>query len=353
MINIMLEYLTERVGSEYALKFYIEFLINVICCLISLSLCILLRVKRKRNGLGEKLFRNLCVLTFLYSMSLFSRVLAIFRLRGLVWIFAGLDLVFLVAFSFVWVLFTDYMIYGSRDALLRRYWKLGIPLALFSIITVVDFVLNLLDVTEGSELGNVASIICFELHFLYYIVAVVVAARYNSRVRKLHFFHVTPMIIASLIGFISANFTDYNLIQAGLTIGLILTYLILNNRWHYDDEESGFYNARYLGKIKQYVDGGKRGYQSAMLISNISAFPAFADRIRNTLPRDMEAVRTGRDSLLLLLNGGGSSVVGMFEKSFKRVDKGIVIKTLYRRDESDSSGFFAHILQESDCTDES
>ena len=320
-----------------------------------LALIVLLASARdiKRRGhkdTGDIIFRLICICVIAFAFLRGSE--SLFKWMGyydvVPWLGTAAYAV-MVFISYLWLLYADYMIYGSKDYLFRKYSKFAIPLVIcFVLLATRPVWLFIPGLSDGFIRGVVlvTNVYKYVLMALYFLMSVIVAARYDIRVKKLHFFHVYPLAIPVLAGIILSIPSGISLWPLGYSVGLLSLYLSLRKRWMYDDPETGFYNARYLDEIRKPVDEKKRDYRSAMELKLSVSMADFSARFKHIIPREMEEVRLDEHRLLLLIGSGGKELTGRFEKMFKGYDKDIAIRTFFREDYDDASAFMNRIMEE-------
>ena len=318
-----------------------------------LTLIVLLASGRdiKRRGhkdIGDIIFRLICicVVAFTCLRGLEELLKQMECYDAIPWLGTAAYAV-MVLISYLWLLYADYMIYGSKDYLFRKYIKFSIPLVIcFVLLATRPVWLFIPGLSDGFIQGVVlvTNVYKYVLMALYFLMSVIVAARYDIRVKKLHFFHVYPLAIPVLAGIILSIPLDISLWPLGYSVGLLSLYLSLRKKWKYDDPETGFYNAKYLDEIKKPVAEKKRAYQSAMELKLPGSMSDFSAKFRHILPREMEEVRLDEHRLLLLIGSGGKSLTGRFEKMFKGYDKDIEIRTFISEDYDDAVSFMNRIM---------
>ena len=300
--------------------------LNCLALYMVLGLCVISRRIRSHESLGDRIFLDMCIGVIFYAVTSCIEYLIIGSDYDKFYIVAvvcrTLSIISMLVLSFQWLLYVDYMIYGSRDYLFRKYWKVTIPLLLAIVIVIIIMIDEIYYYQKGD--GPVY----FDIRFFYlvifvmlgnFIASIVIAVKYNREVRRLHFFHVTPVIIPYTVGMFMAIFSPYCAGPIGYAIGMTFIYFSLIERWRYDDPGTGFYNKTYLSEIIRLCAEGRANYTSAIRFDVDRSSETMVDVLTGLLPRDGEVVRLGENSFLLFLENGGEKLTQWISNTVTRV----------------------------------
>lgn len=322
----------------------------------ALGLTLISRRLNARGNPGDRLFFDMCVSVMLYAV--FNGTAYIFTEPEFIVyplisvILRTVGIACLLVFSFQWLLYVDFMIYGSRDYLFRIYKKHAIPLAFALIILVINIFTGIAfeplpgGLFDDRLLYNALVL----LIGIYFAGSLVMAYRYNRQIKRLHFFHAKPMIVPFVAGLLFTVLTPFSASPMGCAVGLAYVYFSLVERWRYEDRATGFYNHTYVDEILKMTGTGKVEYRSALLLEARQSAGALSDMLTQLLPRDGEVIRLSENSFLLILENGDKALlswldgrIGILSGKYDSLnpDIGIGLKiTSFTREKGESSKDF-------------
>ena len=304
---------------------FLNMMIDFGVALVMGGLCVFSCCSRCRKNTGGRLFLLMSISVLVYALCNGAQLLVTLSKidptnTAVLTLYFVAETAALI-FSFQWLLYVDFMIYGSRDQLFRRYAKFAIPLL---VQFALDFLWLLALLTGGT--GSAASEVLNRIWLYYSMVlllfyfgaSVLVAFHYDRKVRKLHFFHPLLMLVPLGVYALIELFLPMKLYSLAYASAVLIMWITLLRRWRFDDEESGFYNARYLDEILLMKGRELRDYQAAMQLLVKQSFAELAEILKGLLPREVEVLRLNENSALLLLESEKEAVLDRFEKSFQQ-----------------------------------
>lgn len=215
----------------------------------------------------------------------------------------------LVSILYLWLLFVDFQLYGSRDHLKRHYRLFFLPVIVFFILILANPVTGILftqKVDNGfmrTTLYNVMLVI----EYSYTLVSVWLVVRYRKENGKLKFFRAAPMLLPIACSILVSELTDYSFVSLGFAAGMLNIYLFMRMHGKYEDEQEGFYNASYLSQVKEWEEKGHRDKGVLIRFMCEGNIAALAKILREELPRDAEILHIGEGRYLMMASGKNKS----------------------------------------------
>lgn len=317
-----------QISGESVVTIYL----NSMAFFMVLGLCIISTRVKSHEYLGDRIFMDMCIGVMVYAV--FSTIEYLFigpyfeKYYYIAFLSRTVAISTMLVLSYQLLLYVDFMMYGSRDYLYRKYWKAAIPIVICIALLVINIFTGI--VFYESEEGWV-----YHDTFLYYLILLVMAAnfvasivmavKYNRNVGHLHFFHMTPMIIPYTVGMLLTIFSTFCAGPIGCAIGMTFIYFSLIERWRYDDEETGFYNRTYVDEVIRRSNKGQADYSIALTFEVAGSPEVLTDVLKGLLPREGEVVRLSNRSFLLLLPGKdgklGDWISGAVQKMVAEYDR--------------------------------
>ena len=269
----------------------------------------------KKDEKSSGLFSLLSVLTMINSLS--NGISYMLHHQNLGWPFAVRMIMPTIAeFStlavlFVWLVYIDYKLYGSWDRTKQVEKIFRVPVIIFLVLSVINIPTGIMfEVAEdftfvAKPLFYVFSVV----QYAYGILPIVSYVRYIKNHGYQHFFHIAPVVVPVFSAAIFTLLSSYSARSLGFAIGLVFLYFSFINRWRFDDDETGYYNRKYLNHIKVLCREKMADYHSAMIFE----VSYMADELKNIfkaeVPSDGEIIRIGERKLLLLSESANSSMI--------------------------------------------
>ena len=158
-----------------------------------------------------------------------------------------------------WLLFTEYTLHQSVDIIKRRYPVAMIPF--FAGVAVA--VLSLLGVLIEAFSIEFLVVINFLNQFVrfiwagYILASYIVLFREKKRKKIPEYIRLTPTVIAIILGYVIDALTQYRLVPLGYAVGLMFMDYYMFRRLSFIDQESGFYNEKYLSVLSKEAEKKK------------------------------------------------------------------------------------------------
>ncbi|MGI6072943.1 MAG: diguanylate cyclase domain-containing protein [Lachnospiraceae bacterium] len=222
-----------------------------------------------------------------------------------------------IIFAFLWTIYADFKLFADMKRIKRVYPFMAIPAMLIiigclvNLITPVFFAIDAYNIYKRTALFIIPYIVTYS----YMAYGVILIYLYRKKVYKYLFLpailFMIPIIIGSLLQFF---FYGYSLIWLGVSIGMVLLFINLQNESSYVDVQSGLFNRHYLNNLLS--THGKRG-ESAGVLAGIML--------------DIDNLKNINDNLGHLVGDDVISTAGRILRT-SVCDKGVVCdkKTLFR-----------------------
>ena len=252
-------------------------------------------------------------------------------------------------FCLLWLMYVDYRLYHSRDYITRRLLVYSSPVILLTVMAVCTTVAYL--VNESEETGIAAVLIILLLvfiRFLYIIISIIRLSQYKKQSADMRFFKISYFLIPVIVAAILDISLPYSFSVVGYAIGISLLYFPVALERRYMDDETGFYNERYIELISRLVQKGKYPMGSVMYFDSDGA-PNISELsyiLRDQVPKSCECVRYKPNGIMVISGITDPSPLHMVtedvcisvEERNRDTDKGkINIKTSYKVRKMDES----------------
>ncbi len=274
------------------------------------------RTKRKKN-FGTSLY-NLLSLSVLLN-AVFSSLYYSLRYQELGWspavrrLFPSLDELSATMALVLWMFYAEYMIYNSRERLIRFRYFYIFPMLVVAAFTVLNpFTGWMFEVDEAMLLHYKPLYYTLEVvEHVYGFLPLIDEILYTKRFGKLHFFSVIPVVVPVFFASVFTIGSDYSISALGFSVGLILLFLSYASRWRFDDEESGLYNRHFLKFITELAEGGKKDYKNVIIFKTDHTNKEFFEILKEELPKEGELIRTDKKTVILFSNNNKPSMISI------------------------------------------
>ena len=148
---------------------------------------------------------------------------------------------------------SEYTLHQSVDIIRRRYPVALIPFFVGVTISVLS-VLGLMIDTIPSDFFVIVTFLNQFTAFIwagYILASYVVLYREKKRNKIPEYIRLTPTVVAIILGYVLNFLTQYRLVPLGYAVGLLLVDYFMFRRLSFLDQESGFYNEKYLAVLKR------------------------------------------------------------------------------------------------------
>ena len=275
-------------------------------------------VRLRKNGTGEHLFSIVTVHALCLAVSgMISHVLLIQDSEALVLcgkVVRNLYELMIPCILFYWLLFLDYMIYGSKDHLYRKYTMPFVPIVVCSVILVINaFTHIVFDFDENLTFEPKAFFwMLIVLEYAYIINSIVLLFRYYARIKGPKFIRIFPFLIPFVAGSFVTRMSPYEVRSLGIAVGLVLLHFSFMNERCFKDEETGFYNKAFLGYLANFSqEHGSEG-GCAILFDGAEKGSDLAAVLRDEIPDNSAVVNMGHGRYLVISTAQSREAIKLF-----------------------------------------
>ncbi|MCR5097585.1 MAG: hypothetical protein K6B14_01405 [Lachnospiraceae bacterium] len=273
------------------------------------------RFKVGNDKYADKMFSRLCILTMVNALTNGVSYTLHHQITG--WpaivrmIFPTIAEYSALIVLFGWFVYIDYKLYGSGDRIRVISHFFQVPIYIMGVLCLVNLFTGIMfEVTEdhifvAKPLFYVMTI----LQYAYGILPILAVIRYRKMKGKLHFFHITPIVIPVLTAGIFTLLTDYSARAFGFAIALVLLRMSYINLWRFEDMASGFYNRYYINHIADMSRENKLDYHSAIEFITANTPGEFYDILNSEMPGNAEIIRMDTNRFLLFSESSKSSMI--------------------------------------------
>ena len=268
----------------------------------------------RTDNIQAKLFKRMCY-CLIIAMAVELTVGAMMELEGTV---IGIIYVFLFSVSeavnllltFFWVLYAEYLMYQSRDHMIRWRKIYLIPVAVMLCIEI--FCATLLEFGADRGFAYITSKVVYYLLLtlcgIYLLIPAVKICRYRKRTGRLLNFRITPFVLPILCGFAPAVRSMYFSQSLGFAVGIISLYFSMIDMWKYESRTEGYLNREYLHKLREYVVNGKKSYGSVLMVYTKGDKEQLSEIIKSEIPVGVEMVHLVGGRFLVFLQQSDKSI---------------------------------------------
>ncbi len=213
---------------------------------------------------------------------------------------------------FVWSVYIDHKLYGSKDRTRYVARVLQVPIYVMGVLCVINlFTYIMFDVTESHIfVAKPLFYVLTLLQYAYGILPIISVIRYRKNNRnKLHFFHINPVVIPVVVSSLFTLFTDYSARAFGFAIALVFLHMSYINVWRFEDRESGFYNRFYINHIIDLSREQRLDYRSVIEFVTANTPAEFYDIITSEMPVNSELIRMDEHRFLMFSESSKSSMI--------------------------------------------
>ena len=253
---------------------------------------------------GNKLFFGLCILTIINALS--NGISYALHHQNTGWpapvrmIMPTIAEFSTLLILYVWFLYCDYKLYKSWDRTKSIYRVFQIPIYVMGVLCIINLFSGIMfEVWEDHTFhGKLLFYFMTVLQYAYGILPVLSISRYIRRHGRLHFFHITPVVVPVLTAALFTLFTDYSARALGFAIALVFLHMSYINLWRFEDRESGFYNGQYINHILALTRESKLDYHSVIEFETANTPEEFYNILRTEMPGKAEIIRMGIAALM-------------------------------------------------------
>ncbi len=211
----------------------------------------------------------------------------------------------IICILYFWLLFVDYMLYGSRDHLIRHYRVHFIPVVICAVLLIINPFTGILYTIDDTM--RCSRTIVYDLmlvvEYMYVVISMLVVLKYRRENGRLKFFKPEPMLLPMFTAIVISELTPQSFIALGFALGFLNMYLYMKRFEKYVDKETGFLNPAYLEYIKKLEEKKVRVRDVMIRITGRGDISAMPEILRQELPGDAEVLHMGDGKYLMFAVG--------------------------------------------------
>ena len=257
-----------------------------------------------------RIFRNFLLSIFcLAAFNTVSAVVDEFTIMSASFVVAStilnnILLIFQIILVIAWVVYLDYKVFRSRDALIHIVYKRMIPLYALIVLVIVNMFTGILFYYDENGVYHEAWGIYIYSGVLafYFFISVIQVAVHKKKYGEPKFFDIWSLLIPTVLGFVVSMLGDYYTIALGFALGMTNVYAGIINERSFQDQETGYYNRSYLQYLKKEVTEGSYRLKSGMIfhLGEKEDAEVFAKLLTPLLPKDCVMARLDPNTLIML-----------------------------------------------------
>ena len=285
-------------------------LADVVAIVPLVVILILAYIHRRKHGRRQHSRLFLTLLWILIFMAIVDGIVNLFgfrfgsEARFIEYVTMAVSLSLSTAFCLVWVGFINYKLYGRRDYLTRKIWLYVSPLIILMLTTLVaalfmrfHYSIAAVVIAVVSALGQGV------LMIIYLAVSVMRIGLYRKQNGTLRFFKISYFFIPLIIigGF--SVFSKHTLGALGYAVGISMLYFFSIAKEHkYKDQETNFFNERYIEFVKRLIKKVKYPLGGVMKfeLEDPAMAKDFSHILIREMPRNCEPVRYTPHEIMVL-----------------------------------------------------
>ena len=254
---------------------------NEVGLMLMLILLLHMRGRTRSVLLCDRIFRAMVYLTAVLCVLETASFLVDGRKFPLAWLLNivsnGLLFALDIVFAYIWVLYADFRLFGSRARLRRRGTLLAIPAA---VVILLDVTGAFFTVSPQNVYSRRPLVILSYLLTYFYLAYGSLNVYFNrKRVNQYIYLPVSllmgPIALGSVVQFFCYGMAT---LWVCVAVGITSLYIITQTQSMYVDSLSGLYNRLYLDSfLSGECDRGKPGQRLAGLMLDIDRFKTIND----------------------------------------------------------------------------
>ncbi|MBR4515640.1 MAG: hypothetical protein IKO61_12245 [Lachnospiraceae bacterium] len=278
---------------------------------------------RRKDGVRDKIFKLLIIhalflsvtdaLSFGFRYQSFDGATIITRVSR------NLNEVLVLGFLFHWMIFVDYLLYGSRDHLERKYRPTTIPIIVCVVALFVNTFTNFLFEFDDNQIfiAKPAYWVIVAIEYLYMLDTVVLLLKFYAKSSGPRFIRVLPFIVPFVAGSVISRLSPYEVRSLGMAVGLVLLHFSLMNERCYRDEETGFYNVAFLKYIAGFAAEHDSEGGCSIIFDGAEKEEELGAIIRDELPGKCAVVNMGHGRFMVLAQTQSKTAINLFINAVK------------------------------------
>ncbi len=285
---------------------HVNFYADAVALILSIGLLVLCSKGIIRDSFEAKIFRWLIAAVFGLTISnglgfigadaFFPKFLSMF--------IQTVNELLINAVVILWLCYSNYRIYRSRDFIMRSFMKYIIPLFIIVAITFFNLFFGYLIYIDDEHVWHVTwgQALCETIRFCYVIACIIQVASYKKKHREFKFFTVAGFVIPMLAGTLYTGLSPYSVIPLGFAIGITNIYAGIVNEASFMDRETGYYNRFYLRFLEGDIREDVIPVKSAMVyhVRDTKRMASFSRCLDKVLPQKCVMIRYNPTTIVML-----------------------------------------------------
>ncbi len=236
--------------------------------------------------------------------------------------------------SVMWIMYIIFLLYKSRDFLLRCWHFFSIAPAILALGIIVTEILMASDdydiFLETLELYM--NLMVMVLFIVYLVISVIFIYRYKKK-GNIVAFKIWPFSVPIVFTVVISVATVYYVRTLGFTIALINMYFSMIATWKYEEIGKVYLNRAYFEKIINYAKSGERQYNGALMFEISGDSETFSEIVSAEMPKNIELIRWKENVYIAFLEIRNrnflESMVNLIEDSIKEYGEDHPNKKIY------------------------
>lgn len=323
---------------------------------------------RKRNTPSMRIFSTLCWQVLFTSVVCFI-FNAMYRqpapwTRNVALISRTLWDYSVLAVDYQWLVYVDAKLNGKRELGIHRKVLRILPLIIFAVLLIVNLFTGIVfTIAEDNSIQPKPLFYLMTLTmFMYFFASALIVWYFDRKSPKVRFLHIGPMIISVFVALIPQYLTPFGTGIMGFVVGITLLYFSMVDEFRYLDEESQFYNRRFLSFVFDRTLAGKNDKRSALIVEADGYLPAAFEILHDTMHLNNDVIRlegkkflmfsgTDNRSELQLISTHVEEAVAKHNSEHPQEKVRITVHCRLRKEGEDSFAFLRSVVEEKDAGD--
>ena len=291
-------------------EYYITIIFDLVAALILFGMCIVPKTGERKGDLGTGIFTGMGICIVAGALvDLGCRVLAGKTYdagKPLVLILHTLAEFAIIGFMYLFLLYTDYELFGSRDHLRRHFGPYLIPLAVIAAIFIINLFTGVL-FTVSDDLILITTNPYYILKIVEYLYLIIPAVHFMIgffKIEKKNFLHPLSIYIPILCSAVLSVITPFTVTFLGCSVGLVFLVFSRIDSWRFEDIATGFYNRAYFEYILEMLADNKSSFKGMITFDIEGDRRAFSRILKEELPSGSEVVALNNGRFVYLAETG-------------------------------------------------
>lgn len=205
----------------------------------------------------------------------------------------------------IWFLYSSFKTYDSIDYIKRKLLRYSAPIAIIFLLEVVNLFTGIFWYYDSNVVYHSTDLYDYwdMVRYIYLIMSIYQFRKYKKENGKQQFFTIWIYVIPVAFGTIAESLTGHTFFTLGVAVSTALLYMLFRKKENYTDDESGFYNLQYLGRLENQVNKGEREPRIAIRLSLLQNkdVDEFYNQLKTILPEGCDTVRTDDNTFITLV----------------------------------------------------